>query len=43
MCTALDELVESGKEKLLIEMVEKKLAKNKLQTQSQMNWKQIFP
>ena len=29
MCTALDELVESGKEKLLIEMVEKKLAKNK--------------
>ena len=29
MCTALDELIESGKEKLLTEMVEKKLAKNK--------------
>ena len=29
MCTALDELVESGKEKLLTEMVKKKLAKNK--------------
>ena len=29
MCTALDELIESGKEKLLTEMVKKKLAKNK--------------
>ena len=29
MCTALDDLIESGKEKLLTEMVEKKLAKNK--------------
>ena len=29
MCTALDELVESGKEKLLTEQIKKKLAKNK--------------
>lgn len=32
MCTALDELIESGKEKLLTEMVEKNLPKIKLQT-----------